>query len=505
MDKKQIYDLPELFEAVQLNALFEDCKTFVDCIPKFSLEEIDKKFHLERTQPGFDYKTFITENFTLPPVYAATYASDPSKPVDENIRALWDMLTREPSNEQSSLLNLPYTYVVPGGRFREIYYWDSYFTMLGLKEHRRTDLVESMIKNFAYLIRTYGHIPNGNRRYYLSRSQPPFFALMVTLLAEIRNDDQVFSIYLPELTAEYAFWMQDGEQTSPGKASSRCVRLPGGELLNRYFDSNPSPRQESFAEDVHLAKQSRQAAEDLYINLRAGAESGWDFSSRWFADGQNFDTIHTTELVPVDLNCLLFTLETTLARAMDIAGEGEDAIAFNTKAAERKDAIIKYCWNESAGFFCDYDFILQQQQAGITAAGLFPLFSGIASREQATAVAQKTRELLLKEGGIVTTTKHTGQQWDAPNGWAPLQWVAYLGLRNYGFTELATEIGQRWLSLNEKVFKETGKLMEKYNVEDLDKPAGGGEYVGQDGFGWTNGIYMALKTALRPESRESLN
>jgi alpha,alpha-trehalase len=250
---------------------------------------------------------------------------------------------------------------------------------------------------------------------------------------------------------------------------------------------------------VHLAKQSRQSPENLYINLRAGAESGWDFSSRWFADGQNFETIHTTDIVPVDLNCLLFTLEATLAKAMDIAGKERDAVAFKTKAEERKEAIIKYCWNESAGFFCDYDFVLQQQQAGITAAGLFPLFSGIATKEQAVSVAEKTTELLLKEGGIVTTTKHTGQQWDAPNGWAPLQWVAYLGLRNYGFTDLATEIGQRWLSLNEKVFKETGKLMEKYNVEDLDKPAGGGEYVGQDGFGWTNGIYMALRKALGPD------
>ena len=133
----------------------------------------------------------------------------------------------------------------------------------------------------------------------------------------------------------------------------------------------------------------------------------------------------------------------------------------------------------------------------ITAAGLYPLFINIATSEQAQKVAKNTQELLLKNGGIVTTTMYTGQQWDAPNGWAPLQWIAFKGLNNYGYNELANEIAHRWLSLNEKVFKATGKLMEKYNVEDMDKPAGGGEYTGQDGFGWTNGIYMAMKNSLQ--------
>lgn len=144
-------------------------------------------------------------------------------------------------------------------------------------------------------------------------------------------------------------------------------------------------------------------------------------------------------------------------------------------------------------FFFDYNTVTKKQNNNITAAGLFPLFVNIATTVQAVGVEATTRKFLLKSGGIVTTTQHTGQQWDAPNGWAPLQWISVAGLRNYSKNELAKEIAINWLSLNEKVYAATGKMMEKYNVEDLTKEAGGGEYQSQDGFGWTNGVYLAFK------------
>ncbi|MEO6549856.1 MAG: alpha,alpha-trehalase TreF [Ferruginibacter sp.] len=496
MAGKEIDDL-SFFTAVQLNSVLEDGKTFVDCIPKFSIEAIEDKYLQQKDQPEFDLTTFVTENFEMPPVFGESYESNKQISVEENILQLWDVLTRQPTNEQSSLINLPFTYVVPGGRFREIYYWDSYFTMLGLVQHSRVQLVKNMIDNFAFLIRSFGHIPNGNRRYYLSRSQPPFFALMVTLLADIKEDNNIFATYKNELEQEYDFWQKGAEDAQPGNGNLRVVRMPGGELLNRYFDNNSTPRQESYAEDVHVCKTSNQQQDKLFTNLRAGAESGWDFSSRWFEDEENIETIETTDIVPVDLNCLLYTLEIILAKANTIAGHQEAANHFDTQAKKRMEAIQKYCWNATTGFFCDYHLAKQHQQNNFTAAGLFPLFIKIAAPEQAKAVEQTTRKYLLKDGGIVTTTKHTGQQWDAPNGWAPLQWIAFVGLNNYKHHELANTIAKRWLALNEKVFKDTGKLMEKYNVEDLDKAAGGGEYPGQDGFGWTNGIYVALKNKLR--------
>lgn len=148
-------------------------------------------------------------------------------------------------------------------------------------------------------------------------------------------------------------------------------------------------------------------------------------------------------------------------------------------------------------FFFDYNIVIKKQNSNYTAAGLYPLFVKIATPSQANTVAATAIKYLLKPGGIVTTTNNTGQQWDAPNGWAPLQWIAVNGLNNYKQTVLAKDIATRWLALNDKVYAATGKMMEKYNVEDMNKEAGGGEYPSQDGFGWTNGVYLALKAFMQ--------
>ena len=184
----------------------------------------------------------------------------------------------------SSLLPLPRPYVVPGGRFREIYYWDSYFTMLGLEESGRQDLVDDMVRDFAYLIDTYGHVPNGTRTYYLSRSQPPFFFEMVGLLsATIRR--RVLRAICRSSRREYAFWMQGAEGCAPGAPTARR-RAARRSILNRYWDDRDTPRDESYREDIELAHAAAPGAQ-VYRDIRAAAESGWDFSSRWFADGQH--------------------------------------------------------------------------------------------------------------------------------------------------------------------------------------------------------------------------
>lgn len=493
-DPKEIYEIEELFTAVQMQAILNDGKTFVDCIPKYPLAEIEIKYYASKKQERFNLASFVLDNFSLPTEIGTEYKSNPSLSVSENIRNLWDMLTRQPSAEISSLINLPNQYIVPGGRFREIYYWDSYFTMLGLKEHGRIDLIENMISNFAFLIDTVGHIPNGNRKYYISRSQPPFFALMIQLLADIKKDDSIYLTYKEVLEKEYQFWQDGSKEVLLGQAMKRVVRMPDGTILNRYFDSRSLPREESYAEDMHLSKLSKASPETVFTHLRAGAESGWDFSTRWFADDRNISTIQTTDIVPVDLNCLIYMMEIILAKTATIAGNANDASLYIELAAKRKSAILQYCWNVSLHFFCDYHITKQATQNKISAAGLFPLFIHIANLHQANNVAVEVERSLLKPGGLVTTTVFSGQQWDAPNGWAPLQWIAFEGLKKYGHTHLAKCIAERWVALNEKVFAETGKLMEKYNVEDLNKLAGGGEYAGQDGFGWTNGVYLALKS-----------
>src|SRR5436190_8151576 len=251
------HDLGSLFQAVQLSGIFPDSKTFVDARPLFPPSVIAARYDSARTVAGFDLQAFVERQFQLPqPVGAAVAPGvSRSRTMEDHIRALWPVLTRPPdtADTRSSLIPLPHPYVVPGGRFREIYYWDSYFTMLGLVASGRTDLVRNMLDNFAYLIETIGHIPNGNRTYYLSRSQPPYFAAMVGLYATATDTTQALR-YLDALEAEHAFWMDGADRLRPGQAYRRAVMMPEGVVLNRYWGELPGPRPESCRPDYEVGK-----------------------------------------------------------------------------------------------------------------------------------------------------------------------------------------------------------------------------------------------------------
>lgn len=420
----------------------------------------------EKAKPGFDLKAFVEKYFLPPSAPASGYVSDTSVSTTEHINGLWPELTR-PADQAvvgSSRITLPYSYIVPGGRFREIFYWDSYFTMLGLKEAGRVDLIRNMIKNFAYLINEYGFIPNGNRTYFLSRSQPPFFALMIRLLAEIDGPDTLLH-YQPQLQREYDFWMagQD-ELTAVQSMARRVARLPDGGILNRYWDDKITPRPEAFRVEYRLAEEATERGfdtEPLHHHLRAACESGWDFSSRWFATPNTMVSTRTADLVPVDLNCLLYYLETTLRDIYQTNGRAEwkAQMEFFSKAAEaRKRRIIDTFWNNETSFFHDYDNVAQQQTSALTLAGVFPLFFQLATPEQASRVHDRLKAEFLQTGGWVTTLVQSGQQWDWPNGWAPLQWIVYKALINYGYYETAHEGRRRWLALNDQVFRATSTL-----------------------------------------------
>ncbi|MBB6236826.1 alpha,alpha-trehalase [Pedobacter sp. AK013] len=492
LSPRELY--PGLFEQVQLGGIYPDGKTFVDAMPKKSAAEIMKTYQSQKNTPAFNLKQFVAEHFTSPENHNVAYVSDVAAGLEKHLDTLWTVLKRNPDiipEHQTSLIPLPYAYIVPGGRFREIYYWDSYFTMLGLKEAGKKLLIKNMVDNFAWLIRRYGFIPNGNRTYYLTRSQPPFFSLMVQLLAESDPSVKV-SDYGDVLEKEYAFWMKGAEHLPAGKALNHVVKLKDGTVLNRYYDSGVVPREESFAEDLKSAEKTMQAKPDFYRNVRAAAESGWDFSTRWFADGKSFGQIITTDLIPVDLNGLLYNLENVIATAYIQKGNARKAQLFSTKALKRKQAILKYCWNPSLNFFTDYNWKKQQPSRQLTLVATSPLFFKIATNLQAAKVAEKIQADFLKKGGLITTLNQSGEQWDAPNAWAPLQWISIAGMKNYGYNKLADTVSNRWISLNVRVFEKTGKLMEKYNASASETLGAGGEYPLQDGFGWTNGVLLKL-------------
>ena len=492
-------DLGALFAAVERSALFPDSKTFVDAMPLIAPAALAAEYARSHDEPGFDLGTFVARNFILPVELPPVVRTGVGEGMEEHVRSLWPVLTREAAPESvalSTLIPLPRPYVVPGGRFREVYYWDSYFTMLGLVASGRLDLVRDMLDDFAYEVRAFGHVPNGNRTYYLSRSQPPFLAAMVALLADATDTSQALP-YLDALETEHAFWMDGETGVTSAAAVRRVVRLHRGAVLNRYWDDRDDPRPESFRQDVALAERvpaDRRAG--LMRNVRATAESGWDFSSRWLRDPRDLATLETTDLAPLDLNCLLYREERLIAALRAWRGRPGDATVarrFAEAAERRRRALVAVAWDSASGWFYDVRWRTGERVSDRpTLAAVAPLWAGLADSAQARAVASRLSRDFLRPGGLVTSLVPSGQQWDAPNGWAPLEWMAVAGLRRYGQDALADTISARWLALNRRVFRATGRMMEKYDVEDPARPAGGGEYPAQDGFGWTNGVALAL-------------
>lgn len=485
----------ELFEAVQLSGIFEDSKTFPDAVPRQDPATILRAFANERTKDTFDLERFLRRNFDLPPAPVAHPESGGEVSLRRHIEQLWDTLFRaadKAGDHPSSLIPLPQPYIVPGGRFREVYYWDSYFTMLGLAASNRTWLIRAMVDNFAHLIGQIGFIPNGNRSYYCTRSQPPMFAAMVELLAIAEGDHELLVQYLDPLEAEYRFWMSGEEGLGGTGTATRRVVSTGIGIVNRHWDELDRPRPESYAEDVRLARASGAAAPQVLRDVRAACESGWDFSSRWLGDPRNEASIRTTRVVPVDLNAILFGLETTLAEACRLAGRKADERFYRERSESRGRLIRELFFDEATGLFCDLLLPGLEPTGCRSLAAAFPLFFGVATPAQAEQCCRSFEREFLRAGGWTTTLAHSGQQWDAPNGWAPLHWVTYAGLKHYGFTKAAEEGARRWVRNNIEVFEKTGRLLEKYNVEQIGAFTGGGEYEVQHGFGWTNGVLLRL-------------
>lgn len=489
----------ELFKEVQLKAVFADSKTFTDCLPKIKAEEILKKYEEQKKAKNFDLRKFVLENFTMPSSGNSNYVSNPKNSAEQHINELWSVLTRKPKDVGGTLVPLLKSHVLTDSRFSEVYYWDSYFTMLGLQAAGKDSLMSNTVLNFAQLIQDFGHIPSGNRSYYFSRSQPPFFTSMVKLLSEMKGHEDKLVQSLPQIQREYQYWMavenggEDAQKQNEArkkgeKAYRKTVFIGKDGMLNRYYDDKDTPRPEAYKEDILTASKSGRKVNQVYRDLRSGAESGWNFSSRWLRDGQNLSTIHTTDILPVDLNAILYDIELTLAAIYKAKNEPEYAKNLESLANKRKAIFDKYFWNETAGFYFDYDFTAGKQTDVYSLAAVYPLFFKLATPAQAEKVAKVLETKFLQAGGLMTTLNQTNQQWDGANGFAPLQYLAIQGLRNYGFNDLANKIKQNWIANNLKVYKATGKMVDKYNVSNLS----GGDYPRQDGFGSTNGVLLKL-------------
>ena len=509
MDKKwaqklldcELFFSSELFHEVQMQRIFDDSKTFADAIPYESFAAAIQAYELEKDTIHFDLKHFALKHFYFPQppqLKLKEYYGE----VESYIQHLWTRLKREPDDFLGdTLLPLNNAYLVPGGRFREIYYWDSYFSALGLIIDGHESLVKDMLENLIYLQKQLGFIPNGNRAYYSSRSQPPVLALIVGLLLGEKAEkhaeyEQHFGdTCLHALETEYLFWMTDKQFLSENKTSSkRVVRMPDGSILNRFWDNDNRPRPESYFEDVHATQHLNRYQTSAYFrNVRAACESGWDFTSRWMGEKSELEHIRTTDFIPVDLNALLFKLEMQLADYYVAFNHHDKAKQYRELAEKRKAAMSKYLWCEQKQWYFDWDHKHAKRSEVESLATAVPLYIEMVGQTRAKQIADKIENDFLKKGGLVTTQESSKQQWDSPNGWAPLHYFSVLGLKKYGYCELANEIMKRWNNNIEYYFSRHGTLMEKYDVIDMNHKAEGGEYSVQVGFGWTNGVTRLFK------------
>ena len=408
---------------------------------------------------------------------------------------------------EGDLLYLPRPYVVPGGRFNEMYGWDSYFIQAGLVRDNKIALAKDMAENFLYEIREYGKILNANRTYYLTRSQPPFLTQMLLAVYQRTKDRAWLADAVPAIEKYYRFWTTEPHLTPTG--------------LSRYWDMGDTPAPESLSAErdaqgrthYDLVKQyfrthkiadydaseyydakTDQLTPLFYRSDRSMRESGFDPSNRYgpfSADITHYD--------PVCLNSLLYLMESQTAEIMHIVGHENEVAAWQKRASDRAAAINRLMWDAEDGLYYDYNFVRGRVRKYPFLTTFYPLWAGIASRKQAEQVERNLSQF-DRPGGLQTSTYRSGSQWDAPFGWAPLEMIAMPALRRYGYGEDADRASVEFLSLVRQEFLKHGTIVEKYDVVRRTSNLSGEVHFGYSsnevGFGWTNAAFTTLYDAL---------
>lgn len=426
------------------------------------------------------------------------------------------------------LLYLPHRYVVPGGRFNEMYGWDSYFILLGELADGRVDLARGTVENFFYEIDHYGSILNANRTYYLTRSQPPFLSSMVMAVYDAeraRNATEPrawLQEALPYLIRDHALW------TSP-------PHLAGSTGLSRYFDlghgpvpemadastyyvdvirwlkAHPDQTPAGYLEPARTSPGTRCAdranclqtsldgvelTPQFYKGDRAMRESGFDTTSRFGPFGGS-----TEDYAPVCLNSLLYKYERDLANIETALGNRSAATHWNQLAAKRRQHINSLLWDDAAGLFVDYDARTHRRSSYRYITTYYALWAGVATPAQAKRLAANL-PLFERAGGLQTSIEDTGQQWDAPFGWAPTNWLATEGLARYGYAVAADRLAHKFMKTVQNGYEHDGTIREKYNMDtsssNVDVTTG--YKMNVVGFGWTNGVYLEMKQLLERNS-----
>lgn len=408
--------------------------------------------------------------------------------------------------QEHGLLYLPHPYVVPGGRFNEMYGWDSYFIQLGLLRDGELDLAKSMVEQLIYEIKHYGTILNANRTYQLMRSQPPMLTPMVLALFKHTQDTHWLQSILPTIESYYFYWTVP-PHLNQATGLSRYFALgegPAPEVLisekddlgRTHYDRVREYYRQFEVDDYDVSlyynREQDQLTDLFYQGDRSMRESGFDITNRF--GPFSVDIIH---YAPVCLNVLLYKMEQDIAHIYEILGLKEVARQWHEWANLRHQRIDEFLWDESAGFYFDYNFQTGKRRPYEFASTFYPLWAGISSQEQAKRVLQNL-EKFEAAGGVLTSTHVTGNQWDAPFGWAPLNLIAVQGLHRYGYQEDAKRLARKFISMLVKEFEKYGTLVEKYDVctcsSDVSNEIFFGYSSNEIGFGWTNAVFLELLT-----------
>lgn len=560
----RVYCSTDILDAVHSFDLFGDSKTFVDLPMLADPETILSAFEEVNSRDRDSVKGFLETHFgkldeeleewmptdwiCVPRKLARLAEPWRSWALDLNER--WKDLGRVVSEKarihpaRSSLLAPKFPFVAPGGRFREPYYWDSYWIVDGLLACDMFETAKHIIDNLLAYVDDFGFVPNGGRCYYLNRSQPPLLSEMVVAFIDAAVDsqqttslvDDLVSRALPLLEAEYEWWMRKG--------GGRVVVVGGrgnNYVLNRYYTNAQTPRPESYKEDlVTAAKIPPEKRPQLYGDLAAAAESGWDFSVRWMSrkEDSTWSLANTvaTNVIPVDLNAIMLRFERNLAALHEFrSGESDAGVPDRWRAARRAARLdvlqnddtcsssgsIKYTaaanarlraveailWRPDLGVWRDFHLGGDDKsrdvfdRRGAFASDFSMLWAGASDDDddeaQRAIVDRLRRSGLLQPGGILASLVETGQQWDAPNAWPPLQLLIHKGLRRLRVKEaanLANVTSKIWIDANFAAWNSTGNMYEKYDAYNPGAEGGGGEYTPQFGFGWTNGVVLSLLT-----------
>jgi len=461
-----------------------------------------------------------------PQVQVRRLPSDITGPGQADVRAI----------DPPGLLFLEHPYVVPGGMFNEMYGWDSYFIIRGLLRDGRRELAQGMVRNFFFELENYGGVLNANRTYYLTRSQPPFLSSMVLAVHDTLKGEAERRAWLtealPYVTRDYEMWVR-GEHLAGDTGLSRYFDFGEGPVpeldtharyyrdVVMYFLKNPEagkpylrkvdPEKREAADTGPLftvqvcertvgttsctPMESFTLTEDYYKGDRSMRESGFDVS---FHNGPfNASTHHYAS---VDLNSLLYKTETDLERISTLLGRPAEAKGWRERATRRRELVDRYLWDAERGMYFDYDFVAGKRSTYEYATTFYPLWAGLASPEQARAVAGKLSRF-EQPGGVAMSRQESLTQWDYPYGWAPIQLLTVEGLRRYGRGEDADRLSRKFLDTVAENFRRDGTIREKYNMvtrsSEMKIAAGYTENVA--GFGWTNGVFLELQHGLQKE------